>query len=81
VWTPKSEQDILSAIAAGDLSETANFDGKSALPGKGKSKDLADSEFSRVCLLTILGRTLRWYSSKGDRPKTGLRSEWRLSAP
>jgi hypothetical protein len=40
-----------------------------------------DSEFSRVCLLTIQGRTLRWYSSKGDRLKTGLRSEWRLSVP
>jgi predicted HTH transcriptional regulator len=41
MWIPKSEQDILSAIDAGDLSETANFDGKSALPGKGKGKDLA----------------------------------------
>jgi hypothetical protein len=41
MWMPKSEQDILSAIAAGDLVETANFDAKAALPGKGKSKDLA----------------------------------------
>jgi hypothetical protein len=40
-----------------------------------------DSKFSRVCFLTILGRMLRWYSSKGDRPKTGLRSEWRHSVP
>jgi len=41
MWIPKSEQDILSAIDAGDLVETANFDAKSALPAKGKSKDLA----------------------------------------
>jgi hypothetical protein len=41
MWVPKSEQDILSAIDAGDLVETSNFDAKSALPGKGKSKDLA----------------------------------------
>ncbi len=41
MWMPKSEQDILSAIDAGDLVETANFDAKAALPGKGKSKDLA----------------------------------------
>lgn len=41
MWMPKSEQDILSAIDAGDLVETANFDAKAALPAKGKSKDLA----------------------------------------
>jgi predicted HTH transcriptional regulator len=38
---PRSEQDILSAVDTGDLIETATFDAKSALPGKGKSKDLA----------------------------------------
>ena len=41
MWVPTSEQDILSAIDAGTLIETATFDAKSALPGKGKSKDLA----------------------------------------
>ncbi len=41
MWVPESERDVLSAIDAGDLVETANFDAKSALPGKGKSKDLA----------------------------------------
>ena len=41
MWIPKSEQDILSAIDAGDLVETATFDAKTSLPAKGKSKDLA----------------------------------------
>lgn len=41
MWVPKSEQDILSAIEAGDLVETANFDAKAALPDKRKGKDLA----------------------------------------
>lgn len=38
---PATEQEILAAIEAGDLVETASFDAKSALPAKGKSKDLA----------------------------------------
>jgi hypothetical protein len=54
MWMPKSEQDILSAIDAGDLNETANFDGKSALPGKGKGKDLAVD----VAAMTADGGTL-----------------------
>lgn len=37
MWIPKSEQDILSAIDAGDLVETANSDTKAALPAKDKS--------------------------------------------
>ncbi len=41
MWVPKTEQDILLAIATGYLVETASFDAKSALPSKGKSKDLA----------------------------------------
>jgi hypothetical protein len=41
MWIPTSEQDILSAIDAGDLVETATFDAKASLPTKGKSKDLA----------------------------------------
>jgi hypothetical protein len=41
VWIPRSEQEILAAIDAGDLTETATFDAKAALPAKGKSKDLA----------------------------------------
>jgi hypothetical protein len=54
MWMPKSEQDILSAFDAGDLIETANFDGKSALPGKGKGKDLAVD----VAAMTADGGTL-----------------------
>jgi hypothetical protein len=41
VWIPKTEQDILAAIEAGDLTETATFDAKAILPAKGRSKDLA----------------------------------------
>ena len=41
MWTPTSEQDILSAVDAGDLIETATFDAKASLPTKDKSKDLA----------------------------------------
>ncbi len=41
MWIPASEEEILAAIDAGDLIETATFDAKGALPGKGKSKDLA----------------------------------------
>jgi hypothetical protein len=41
VWIPESESEILAAIEARDLTETAAFDAKVALPAKGKSKDLA----------------------------------------
>jgi len=41
VWIPNSEQEIIAAIEAGDLVETATFDAKKILPAKGKSKDLA----------------------------------------
>lgn len=41
MWIPKSEQEILTAIDAGDLVETASCDAKRSLLAKGKSKDLA----------------------------------------
>jgi Putative DNA-binding domain len=41
MWIPASENEILAAIDAGDLIETASLDAKAALPAKGKSKDLA----------------------------------------
>jgi hypothetical protein len=41
MWIPKSEGEILAAIEAGDLIETATFDAKASLPAKGKSRDLA----------------------------------------
>lgn len=41
MWMPTTEQEILAAIEAGDVGETATFDAKRELPGKGKSKDLA----------------------------------------
>ena len=40
-WIPESEQEILAAIEAEALVETATFDAKAALPAKGRSKDLA----------------------------------------
>lgn len=41
MWMPAAEQEVLAAIEAGDLVETASFDAKASLPAKGKSKDLA----------------------------------------
>jgi len=41
MWIPKSEGEILAAIEARDLVETATFDAKEALPKQGKAKDLA----------------------------------------
>lgn len=41
MWQPASETEILAAIEAEDMGETATFDAKVALPAKGKSKDLA----------------------------------------
>ena len=41
MWMPATEQEILAAIEAGDLIETASFDAKVSLPDKGKSKNLA----------------------------------------
>jgi hypothetical protein len=41
VWIPESEREILAAIEAGDLAETATFDAKVALPAQGKSRNLA----------------------------------------
>ncbi len=68
MWIPKSEQDILSAIEAGGLMETANFDAKSALPGKGKSKDLAVD----VAAMSADGGTLLYgvAEDENDRPTT-----------
>lgn len=66
MWMPKTEQDILSAIEAGDLVETANFDAKAALPGKGKSKDLAVD----VTAMSADGGTLLYGvgEDENDRP-------------
>jgi hypothetical protein len=41
MWIPQAEREILAAIKAGYLVETATFDAKAALPAKGKSKELA----------------------------------------
>lgn len=41
MWFPQTEEEILAAVEAGGLSETATFDAKAALPTKGRSKDLA----------------------------------------
>jgi hypothetical protein len=41
MWIPESEQEILAAIEARGLTESATFDAKAALPTRGRSKDLA----------------------------------------
>ncbi len=65
MWVPKSEKDILSAIAAGDLVETANFDAKAKLPGKGKSKDLAVD----VAAMSADGGTLLYGVGEDDNDR------------
>ncbi len=50
MWIPKSEQEILAAIEAGDLTETTTFDAKTALLAKGKSKDLAIAVAATRCV-------------------------------
>jgi hypothetical protein len=54
MWTPSTEQEILTATDHGGLVETASFDAKSLLPAKGKSKDLA----VHVAAMTSNGGTL-----------------------
>ena len=41
MWIPESADEVAGAVNSGSLEETASFDAKEALPGKGKSKDLA----------------------------------------
>lgn len=41
MWVPESARAVADAVASGSLEETASFDAKAALPGSGRSKDLA----------------------------------------
>jgi hypothetical protein len=41
MWIPSYEDELLVAMKAGELAETATLDAKRALPKQGKSKDLA----------------------------------------
>ena len=41
MWTPKTEDEILAAMAGGDLHETASFEAKRQLPEKNRNIDLA----------------------------------------
>jgi hypothetical protein len=54
MWTPTTEQEILTATDHGGLVETASFDATSQLPAKGKSIDLAVD----VAAMTSDGGTL-----------------------
>jgi len=65
MWIPKTEQEILAAIEAGDLIETASFDAKAALPAKGKSKDLAID----VAAMSADGGTLLYGVGEDDNDR------------
>jgi hypothetical protein len=62
MWMPATEQEILAAIEAGDLIETASFDTKVSLPDKGKSKNLAID----VAAMASDGGTLLYGVGEGE---------------
>jgi hypothetical protein len=65
MWIPETEREILAAIEAGDLLETASFDAKEALPDKGKSKDLAID----VTAMSANGGTLLYGVGEDDNDR------------
>ena len=75
MWIPESEQEILAAIDTGDVSETANFDGKSALPGKGKGKDLAVD----VAAMTADGGTLLYGVAEDENGRLTVPQPFKLA--
>jgi len=41
MWVPESAREVVEAVRSGSLEETDAFDAKAALPGTGRSRDLA----------------------------------------
>ncbi len=62
MWIPESEGEIVEAITAGGLAETATFDAKAALPKQGRSKDLAID----VAAMANVGGTLLYGVSEDE---------------
>ena len=75
MWVAKSEQEILAAIEAGDLIETASFDAKEALPVKGKSKDLAID----VAAMSADGGTLLYGVGEDDNDRLTVSQPFELA--
>lgn len=75
MWIPRSEQEILAAIESGDLSETSSFDAKSALPKKGKSRDLAVD----VAAMANDGGTLLYGIDEDDHGNPAVRTPIQLN--
>ncbi len=75
MWIPRSEQEILAAIESGNLSETSSFDAKSALPKKGKSKDLAVD----VAAMANDGGTLLYGIDEDDHGEPVIRTPIQLN--
>lgn len=67
MWVPQSEREVLAAVEAGDLAESATFDAKASLPSPGRSKDLAVD----VAAMTAEGGTLLYGIAEDDhgRPR------------
>lgn len=75
MWIPRSEQEVLAAIESGNLSETSSFDVKSALPKKGRSKDLAVD----VAAMANDGGTLLYGVDEDDHGKPAVRTPIQLN--
>ncbi len=75
MWLPASESEILVAIEAGDVVETATFDAKRELPGKGKSKDLAID----VAAMANDGGTLLYGVGEDENLKPTIPKPFRLA--
>jgi hypothetical protein len=75
MWIPETEREIIAAIEAGDLVETASFDAKGALPGKGKSKDLAID----VAAMTSDGGTLLYGVGEDEDRRPTVPQPFRLA--
>lgn len=75
MWIPRSEQEVLAAIESGNLSETSSFDVKSALPKKGRSKDLAVD----VAAMANDGGTLLYGVDENDHGEPAVRTPIELN--
>lgn len=68
MWIPKSEAEIIDALEAGSVRETAALDAKQQLPTPGKNRDLARD----LCAMTVDGGALLYGvgGQDGTRPNT-----------
>jgi hypothetical protein len=63
MWVPRTEAEVLRALQARTLTETASFEAKAQMPPPGKNKDLAKD----LCAMTVEGGVLL-YGVSGEDP-------------